>query len=160
MMDGFLSICENDLIRAQSNKSLDASGGSVFLNLIGAAKGALIRAAASIQTLDACAMNLFRRHPIVSGIALGIIIACAGSYLGQAFAIHHTNEIAQQVRAQHPDDPLDGLWIIGLGITLIGSLVATVIGIIAGLILYVELKRSAALNLRSPVRSEARKLYQ
>jgi hypothetical protein len=30
-----------------SNKSLDASGGSVFLNLRGAAKEALIRAAAS-----------------------------------------------------------------------------------------------------------------
>src|SRR5881396_3638534 len=30
-----------------SNKSLDASGGSVFLNLLDAAKGALIRAAAS-----------------------------------------------------------------------------------------------------------------
>src|SRR6266566_3709663 len=32
-------------------KSLDASGGSVFLNLLGAAKGALIRAAASTQPL-------------------------------------------------------------------------------------------------------------
>src|SRR2546421_5314810 len=32
------------------NKSLDASGGSVFLNLLGAAKGPLIRAAASTQT--------------------------------------------------------------------------------------------------------------
>ena len=32
------------------NKSLDASGGSVFLNLPGAAKGALIRAAASTQS--------------------------------------------------------------------------------------------------------------
>ena len=34
------------------NKSLDASGGSVFLNLLGGAKGALIRAAASTQTLS------------------------------------------------------------------------------------------------------------
>src|SRR5438105_11534702 len=34
-----------------SNKSLDASGGSVFLNLLGATKGALIRAAASTQPL-------------------------------------------------------------------------------------------------------------
>jgi hypothetical protein len=34
-----------------SNNSLDASGGSVFRNLIGAAEGALIRAAASTQTL-------------------------------------------------------------------------------------------------------------
>ncbi len=33
------------------SKSLDASGGSVFLNLLGAAKGALIRAAASTQPL-------------------------------------------------------------------------------------------------------------
>jgi hypothetical protein len=34
------------------NKSLDASGGSVFRNLLGAAEGALIRAAASTQTLS------------------------------------------------------------------------------------------------------------
>jgi hypothetical protein len=32
------------------NKSLDASGGSVFRNYLGTAKGALIRAAASTQT--------------------------------------------------------------------------------------------------------------
>jgi hypothetical protein len=32
-------------------KSLDASGGGVFLNLLGAAEGALIRAAASTQPL-------------------------------------------------------------------------------------------------------------
>jgi len=34
------------------NKSLDASGGGVFLNWHGTAKGALIRAAASTQTFD------------------------------------------------------------------------------------------------------------
>jgi hypothetical protein len=34
-----------------SNKSLDASGGGVFRNLLGAAEGALIRAAASTQPL-------------------------------------------------------------------------------------------------------------
>jgi hypothetical protein len=37
----------------RSNKSLDASGGSASRKLLGAAKGALIRAAASTQTLDA-----------------------------------------------------------------------------------------------------------
>ena len=36
-----------------SNKSLDASGGSVFCNSLGAAKGALIRAAASTQPFGA-----------------------------------------------------------------------------------------------------------
>jgi len=46
----------NDIPAASSpsgahNKSLDASGGSVFRNLLGAAKGALNRAAASTQPL-------------------------------------------------------------------------------------------------------------
>src|SRR5258708_1202322 len=41
-----------DMIGAP-NKSLDASGDSVFLNLLGAAQGALIRAAASTQTFGA-----------------------------------------------------------------------------------------------------------
>jgi hypothetical protein len=37
--------------QSHPNKSLDASGGGVVLNLLGAAQGALIRAAASTQTL-------------------------------------------------------------------------------------------------------------
>ena len=37
------------------NKSLDASGGGAFLNLLGAARGNLIRAARSTQTLSAAA---------------------------------------------------------------------------------------------------------
>src|SRR5437660_8335661 len=39
------------------NNSLDASGGSVFLNLLRAAEGALIRAAASTQTSDRIAVS-------------------------------------------------------------------------------------------------------
>ena len=38
------------------NKSLDASGGSVFLNLLGAAEGALNRAATSTQPLGGFAL--------------------------------------------------------------------------------------------------------
>jgi len=37
---------------------LDASGGSVFLNLLGAAKGALIRAAASTQSFSSFALGI------------------------------------------------------------------------------------------------------
>ena len=105
-------------------------------------------------------MKVLRRHPILSGIILGFIVACSGAYLSQAFAIHHTGEIARQVRAQHPDDPLDGLWIIGLGITFAGSIFATIAGIVAGLIFYVELKRSAGLRLQPSVRKPPRKLYK
>ena len=48
MREAFVSYNE---IAERHNKSLDASGGGVFLNLRGAAKGALIRAAASTQPL-------------------------------------------------------------------------------------------------------------
>ena len=93
-------------------------------------------------------MNLLRRHPSASGIVLAILIASTGSFLGQSFAIQHTNEIAEQLRAKRPDDLLDGLWIIGLGITLVSSAIAAVIGLAAGLMLYIELKRSAAYHSR------------
>ena len=41
-------------LRGTPNKSLDASGGSASRDLLGAAKGALIRAAASTQSLCCC----------------------------------------------------------------------------------------------------------
>jgi len=44
--------CQLLTLRLPPNKSLDASGGSVFLNFSGAAKDDLIRAAASTQTFD------------------------------------------------------------------------------------------------------------
>ena len=43
-------------------KSLDASGASVFLNLLGAAEGALIRAAASSQTFGRFAAGIIGGH--------------------------------------------------------------------------------------------------
>src|SRR5437016_9187212 len=47
------------------NKSLDASGGDVFLNLRGAALGVLIRAAASTQPL--CANSQYRESNDLKG---------------------------------------------------------------------------------------------
>jgi len=43
-------------LTALPNNSLDASGGSVFRNWLGAAQGAWIRAAASTQTFDSFAV--------------------------------------------------------------------------------------------------------
>ena len=94
-------------------------------------------------------MNLLKRHPIASGVLLAIIVACFGSYLGQVLAIRQVSEIAEQVRAKHPDDPLDGLWIIGLGITLLGAVVGTLVGSVAGVIVYLRLRGSAIRMLRN-----------
>ena len=46
-----LQQCVADDGEAPHNNSLDASGGSVLRNMLGAAEGALIRAAASTQPL-------------------------------------------------------------------------------------------------------------
>ena len=92
-------------------------------------------------------MNFLRRHPIVSGIVFGLATACLGSFLSHSFAVHYTNEIAKQVERQSPD-AINGLWITGASIILGGSLLAAGVGIAAGLILYVELTRSAAYHLR------------
>jgi len=90
-------------------------------------------------------MNSLRRHPIASGILLGLIVACTGSFLGHSFAVHYTNEIAKQVKAS--PDAINGVWITGVIIILGSALLAAVVGIAAGLVLYVELKRSAARHL-------------
>ena len=91
-------------------------------------------------------MNLLRRHPIVSGIILGLVVANVGAFLGYSFAVHYTNKIASQV--QPSPDAINGVWLSGVIIILGSSLLAAVVGITAGLILYVELKRSAARQLR------------
>ncbi len=69
------------------NKSLDASGGRVFRNLLGAAEGALTRAAASTQTLGGIAISLtnLRHAPRIeacvvnaSGRKSGCVVASTG----------------------------------------------------------------------------------
>ena len=59
----------------RANKSLDASGGSVFLNLLGAAKGALIRAAASTQPLCGTKAAVFRNAVSACGVTSLLIAA-------------------------------------------------------------------------------------
>ena len=66
------------------NKSLDASGGSVLLNLLGAAKGALIRAAASTQPLDAF---MILRSFQISIVALALLLFSLAPVSAQTVSI-------------------------------------------------------------------------
>src|SRR5947209_5869998 len=67
------------LDNAADNTSLDASGGSVFRNLLSAAKGALIRAAASTQTLcgsldiSAKGVSMYKRDRLTKFL-LGLLV--------------------------------------------------------------------------------------
>ena len=59
-------ISHADLIwQTKPNNSLNASGGSAFLNLLGAAEGALVRAAASTQPLDRSARSVRPCYPVI-----------------------------------------------------------------------------------------------
>ena len=58
-------------LAAAELKSLDASGGSASRNLLGAAKGDLIRAAASTQPLCACP---FAETPLLNSASFNIVV--------------------------------------------------------------------------------------
>src|SRR5436309_14920784 len=60
------------------NKSLDASGGSVFLNLLGAADGALIRAAASTQPFDSFFRKVEMKTPFTLTVSVFLVAQCGG----------------------------------------------------------------------------------
>ncbi|MEO8435793.1 MAG: hypothetical protein ABI596_12915 [Pyrinomonadaceae bacterium] len=77
-----------------------------------------------------------KRHPLAIAaliIVLGILI---GLVAGWGMAQYETGEIARQVRARNPNDPLDGLPFIGLGIMLIGFVLGTVTGIVGAVVFW------------------------
>jgi hypothetical protein len=61
-----------------SNNSLDASGGSVFLNLPGAAGRILIRAAASTQTLGRIAILFDKYHEAIGNHIEACMVSASG----------------------------------------------------------------------------------
>jgi len=73
-----------------------------------------------------------------------LVFTCLGWYLGQQEAIREVTEIARGVREKNPKDPLYMLWLIGLGVTLIGSAIGTTTGIVVRTFVYFGLKRSSA----------------
>jgi hypothetical protein len=66
------------VIGRTSNKSLDASGGGVFRNLLGAANGALNRAAASTQPFDIilCNLEMAKRLIVVGCVLVALALGC------------------------------------------------------------------------------------
>ncbi len=85
---------------AWDNKSLDASGGSVFRNLLRAAEGALIRAAASTQTFDAFQVPVIRSSSMFRRCAIAVALI---AITGMAFptSLHKSSVVAQQAAIGH-----------------------------------------------------------
>jgi hypothetical protein len=77
-----------------ANESLDASGGSASRNLLGAAEGALIRAAASTQTLGVIALVLKTQLARIASTLCASTLAW--------LLLKEENQIARCNRTGHP----------------------------------------------------------
>lgn len=81
-------------------------------------------------------MNFIKRHPLMFFfllVFLGIII---GTFSGWIYAGYKVQIIAEQIKQSHPNDPIDGLWIVTLGIIFKGLVIGTIIGIVSGITVF------------------------
>lgn len=90
-------------------------------------------------------MNYFKRHPLTSAILIVVLAFCLGALIGGAYGRHEVRLIAEEARKTHPDDPLDGLAIIGFGYAVIGMAYGMASGLVLGLIAYIWIKRRSKL---------------
>lgn len=86
-------------------------------------------------------MSFFRRRPALASILLGAALTLGGLVTGIAFGLYGTRKIGEAVRAENPNDPLDGLFFIFIGYAILGLLAGLAAGIAAGLIAYLKNRR-------------------
>jgi hypothetical protein len=81
-------------------------------------------------------LEFVKRHPGATAALIVVLGVLIGTVAGWGMAQYETGEIAQQVRAKNPHNPLDGLPFIGLGILLVGFVLGTVTGIVGAVIFW------------------------
>ena len=81
-------------------------------------------------------MNILKRYPLVCAVLIFIFCLFGGAVIGWAYAQYVIQGIAEAVRQSRTDDPLDGLWLVSIGIIFKGLVTGTIIGIILGIAAY------------------------
>ena len=81
-------------------------------------------------------MEFVKRHSGATAALIIVLGVLVGTAAGWGMAQYETGEIARQVRARNPHDPLDGLPFIGLGIMLIGFVLGTITGIVGAVVFW------------------------
>jgi len=81
-------------------------------------------------------MKSRKRNPFIRALLIAILCIAVGTVIGWVYGIRETHSIAEAVRQHSPDDPLDGLPIISMGITFTGMIIGAVTGIIGAIIYY------------------------
>jgi hypothetical protein len=84
-------------------------------------------------------MKIIKSHPLICAILVTVAMAVACHMVGEYYAVREVREITQG--AEPNDLRFDNVWIIGFGLSLIGTGAGIIAGLILGIIVYVRLRR-------------------
>ena len=81
-------------------------------------------------------MKIIKHHSLVLSLIIVLLGALFGLLFGWFYAGWRVEAIAEELRRANPNDPLDGLFFVSLGIIWRSFLIGTLSGIVIGTISY------------------------
>lgn len=91
-------------------------------------------------------MKIIKHHSLILSFLFVLLGVISGFVIGWFYAGWKVEAIAEELRRANPNDPLDGLLFISIGIILKSAFVGTLGGIIAGTISYFFVGRTRNLT--------------
>jgi hypothetical protein len=91
-------------------------------------------------------MKIIKHHSLILSFLLILLGIISGLALGWLYAGWKVEAIAEELRKTNPNDPLDGLLFISIGIIIKSTLAGTLGGIIAGAFSYFFVGRTQNLT--------------
>ncbi len=68
-------------------------------------------------------MKSRKPNALVIAVFIALVCIAKGTVVGWVYGVYEAHSIAGSVRPRSPQDPLDGLPIIGMGITFTGMVI-------------------------------------
>lgn len=81
-------------------------------------------------------MKIIKHHSLILTLIIVLLGALLGLFFGWLYAGWRVEAIAEELRKADPNDPLDGLFFVSIGIIWKSFLTGTLAGIIIGTISY------------------------
>ena len=98
-----------------------------------------------MKNLDVTVKN----HPLAAGMIIVLLCSLLGAVAGWLFAFEATRSIAEGVRADNPQDPLDMLPFVQFMYIALGSCGGAIVGMFAGGVVYFANRQQGSPQLNS-----------